>query len=205
MNPRGVSARKSLCSASIYNCIKFAVLSATMLIAGCSHTVKPVVTGSHSQLDENPSLRRAVVWSNHGGVSSAIVEWLQHNKVTVVDPASLGGPSSSESALVANAKNAGVDWVVIAEAKVGAAVSSGAYVNAYYGAERSDTVYHLAVSVRNIDVASGQVRWSGSARYEAPVSNPEQGLIYLTDAAIARATCAIERGFVWSDDGCEKR
>jgi hypothetical protein len=183
---------------------RLALIGAGLLLVGCSHSLKPIATGSHSQLEENPSSRRAVVWSNNAGVSSAVVEWLQRAKVTVVDRSSLRAPSNDESELVTRAKEAGVDWVVIAEASVAPAVASGAYTNAHYGVASSNTVYHLAVSVRNIDVASGQVRWSGAARYGAPVSNPEVGLMYLTKAAIGRATCPIERGFIWSERGCEK-
>jgi len=55
---------------------RLALIGAGLLLVGCSHTLKPIATGSHSQLEENPSSRRAVVWSNNAGVSSAVVEWL---------------------------------------------------------------------------------------------------------------------------------
>jgi hypothetical protein len=191
-------------------CVAAAILSA------CSHTLLPIANGSHSQLEASPGSHSAVVWSNHPGVSSAVVEFLQHFKVTVVDQASLraslgstessGASSEDQVTLITRAaKEAKVDWILVAEAEIQPVVSSGAHVNRYYGVASSNTLYHLAVSVRNVDLGSGQIRWSGTARYGGPVNNPEQGLISLTHAAISRAICPIERGFTWNDSsGCQK-
>ncbi len=63
--------------------------------------------------------------------------------------------------------------------------------------------FRLAVSVRSVNVETGEVRWTGSAYYPEPVTNPEDGLVYLTRAAVGRALCPFEDGATWSNKtGC---
>jgi len=120
--------------------------------------------------------------------------------------------SEDEADLLRIGKLAGVDYMVFAESKVQSAISSGAFVNMYGGASHTNTFYHVSVSVRSVDVETGEVRWAGSAHYGGAINNPEAGIVKLTLPALARATCRIEEGYEWSDEpradnsmGCRKK
>lgn len=99
----------------------------------------------------------------------------------------------------------GADWIIFVEANINSAEERGAEVNAYGGRSYARTVFHLSVSVRNVSVETREIRWSGIATYPRPITNPEEGLIYLTNSAIARALCPIESEYNWTEkDGCQK-
>ncbi len=61
------------------------------------------------------------------------------------------------------------------------------------------TVYQLNVAVRAVDVESGEVRWSGSSGFSQPITDLEPSLGALTNAAMGRAVCPIERGAKWTE------
>jgi hypothetical protein len=108
-------------------------------------------------------------------------------------------------------KLVGAERIVFAEVTITPAVSSRAYVNQYGGRAQTDTIYHLSVAVRMVNVETGEIRWSGSASYPQPVNNPEVGVVYLTQSAIARAVCRVEDGYkwqersIWTQGGCSKK
>ena len=56
---------------------------------------------------------------------------------------------------------------------------------------------YCAITSCAVNVETGEVTLSGSAQYPAPITNPEAGLAYLTQSAIARALCPIEGGYEW--------
>ena len=203
-----------------------AILGALSLfvLPGCANTVYPVTTGFHAPIDPSQlnMKRRVVVWSNHAGVGNAIIGWLQHGGHTVVERARLQAvfneqgirltyTPDSDADVLRVGKLVGAERIIFAETTISSAVSSRAYYGAYGGGARSDTVYHLSVSVRNVDVETGEVRWSGSASYPTPINNPEVGVVYLARSAIARATCIVEAGFEWKEGsqwekgGCVKK
>lgn len=66
------------------------------------------------------------------------------------------------------------------------------------------TVYQLGVAVRAVDVESGEVRWNGSSRFSQPVTDLEASLGALTNAAMGRAVCPIERGSKWTEFSSDK-
>lgn len=194
------------------------LVSTLMMVVGCGCTVYPVTTGSHSTLEKiDPAKpRRVVVWGNHSAVVNATTQYLQQGKLIVIERARLKqvlaeqkirltSTPDDEADLLRVGRLLGADWIVFAEANITSAEERGASVNAYGGESYARTVFHLSVSVRNVSVETGEIRWSGTATYPRPIRNPEQGLIYLTNSAIARATCPIESGYAWSDkDGCQK-
>jgi hypothetical protein len=75
----------------------------------------------------------------------------------------------------------------------------------------SGTGYDVSVAIRAVNIETGEIRWSGTAHYPAPINNPEAGLSYLTKSAIARALCPIETGYEWQEatsfekGGCQKK
>jgi hypothetical protein len=86
---------------------------------------------------------------------------------------------------------------VFAEASNREAPFSSASVNRYGGTSSSGVVYHLSVAVRGVEVETGKIRWSGNAFSPGAVNNPEQGLTILTEHAVFRAICPVEKGYVW--------
>jgi hypothetical protein len=69
------------------------------------------------------------------------------------------------------------------------------------------------VSIRSVNIETGEVRWSGTAFYRQPIGDPEGGVLQFIDAAWARATCRVEEGYEWieltsetaSSWGCKKK
>ncbi|MCP9470286.1 MAG: CsgG/HfaB family protein [Nitrospira sp.] len=187
-------------------------------IVGCASTgVYPISTGSHTKLNDcTKSPKRVVVWGNHPGMVNTIIEIFQRAKCPVVERARLQmilkeqeirltHTPEDEADLLRIGKLAGADHMIFAEAVTTSVISSGTFVNAYGGASRTDTAYHVSVSIRSVDVETGEIQWSGSAHYDAAISNPEGGIVYLTRSAVARATCPLEEGHQWSDSsGCSK-
>lgn len=184
------------------------------LLAPACRTLYPVSTGSHAPFDPSTKEKkyRFVIWSNHPGVTNTLTDMATQRGHRVVERARIAEVlneqkvqlthSSDESADVLRVgRLVGADMVVFAEATVRAAAYSNAYVGQYGGAAQSGTVYHLSVSVRAVSVETAEVRWSGTSSYPGPINNPEQGLVQLTQSAVARALCPIEDGYVWTEGG----
>jgi hypothetical protein len=55
----------------------------------------------------------------------------------------------------------------------------------------------LGVKVRAIRVDTGQAVWSGAADATTFISNPDEGIRFLTEIATRHALCPIERGYRW--------
>lgn len=197
----------------------FLILALTIIFsAGCSHTVYPVSTGSHSKLEQvNPDKPpRVVIWGNHPSVVTAVTQMMQELKVQVVERARLKeilneqkirltNTADDEADLLRVGRLLGADWIIFADSTVNSAENRRAAVNAYGGYSQAQTVYHLSVSVRNVSIETGEVRWSGTATYPGPVTNPDQGLMYLTRHAMARAICPLEQSYTWDErGGCQK-
>lgn len=69
-------------------------------------------------------------------------------------------------------------------------------------------VYRPGVTVRAVKVETGEITWSGSSTLSQGVSDAELAYPSLTEAAILRATCPIERGAAWieaASDGSRQR
>lgn len=194
-------------------------LSLTLMFpVGCAHNVYPISTGSHSKIEPiNPDKPpRVVVWGNHPSVVNAVTQMMQEIKVQVLERSRLKeimneqrvrltNTSDDEADLLRVGRLLGADWIIFADATLTSAEDRRAAVNAYGGYSRAQTVYHLSVSVRNVSLETGEVRWSGTATYPGPVTNPDQGLIYLTRYAISHATCPLENGYTWDERaGCRK-
>ena len=190
-----------------------------LTLVGCAKTAYPVSTGSHAAID--PALKdkkyKVVIWSDHPAVGSAIAAMFQQGGHTIVERARILEVFNEQKMRLTNTPDdnadvlkvgrlLGADRIVFAESTVRAEAYSSTYVNRYGGGARSGTIYHLSVSVRAVAVDTGEVRWSGSSYYPGPVTNPDQGLVHLTQAAMARAVCPIESGYEWKEQsGCVKK
>jgi hypothetical protein len=190
-----------------------------VLLAGCAHPLYPITSGSHSNLPPKckDKPRRVAVWGNNPVVVNAAIEWYQQRKCIVIERAQLQAilkeqqirltyTTDDDADLLRVGKLLGADEIVFTEDSTKSAISSRAFVNQYGGGGRTDTVYHLSVAIRAVKIETGEVYASGSARYGAAINNPDEGLMYLTKASIARAYCRIEEGYNWTDEsGCTKK
>jgi hypothetical protein len=202
------------------------VLSLILVIIvsiGCqgNNAVRTISTGSHVPFSDEKWEKiqnkkddklRFVVWGNHAGATQAAVELLQQSGQTVVERARLQElfdeqqirlthTSDDDSRVLKVGRLVGADRVVFVEASDRSEVVSGAYVGPYGGASRSNTVHQVSVAVRAVDIANGEVRWSGHSTMTQAITDPEVALPMLTKAAMSRATCALERGNEWIELG----
>jgi len=177
-----------------------------------------MTTGSHVAYTEEEwakilrkdisTTKKYVVWGNHPGANNAVMEELQRGGQVIVERAKLQqifneqrirltATPDSDADVLRVGKLVGADRVVFVEALDRGETMSGAYVNAYGGMSRSETVHHVSVSVRAVAVDTGEIVWSGRATTDRPINNPELALPKLAAAAMRRATCLVERGYRW--------
>jgi curli production assembly/transport component CsgG len=187
-----------------------------MFSTGCAN-VYPVSTGSHAKIEPvNPDKPpRAVVWGNHPAVVDAATQTMQKMNVQVVERARLKeilneqqvhltNTSDDEAAWLKVGRLLGADQIIFADATVNSKEVQRV-VDSYGGLSQAETVYQLSVSVRNVSIETGEVRWSGTATYPKPVTNPDEGLIDLTRHAMSHAVCPLENGYTWDERaGCRK-
>jgi len=195
------------------------IFIAILALTGCSHTIYPVATGSHAPRNPaKPVGNRVVVWSNHPGVGNSIIGIAQQAGMTVVERARLQTILNEQGIRLTHTpdddadvlrvgKLIGADQVIFAEASSNSSTSGRSYYHPTYGGGgRVWTEYNLSVAVRSVNVETGEILWSGEAHYPKPVTNPEEGLIRLSEMAIWRAICMVGSGFEWNDKkGCVKR
>ncbi len=192
-------------------------------LISCAHTVYPVTTGSHAKIDPaNVGKKyRFVVWATHPAIASTTMSILQQAGHTVVERSRLDQVFKEQEIRLTHTpddnaqvlrvgKLIGAERVIFAEHTISSSVVSRSAFNAYGGGSRAETVYHVSVAVRGVDIETGEVRWSGTGQFPSPITNPEAGLSHLTQAAILRATCPIEMGYQWteagsSEAGCHKK
>lgn len=176
--------------------------------AGCHSTSfinYPQTTGSHKFIDIGGYMTKeqkhaVVIWADHPAAVDTIKQLEEENGSAILEPAMIDElvneqkakfPDLTEEEIVLRAaRQARADSVIFA--KVAVAPAGGAY--------------HCNVAIRAVNVEIGEVRWTGTAWYPRPVTDPEEGIRVLTATAIARARCPIERGFFWyQDKGCQVR
>jgi curli biogenesis system outer membrane secretion channel CsgG len=187
-----------------------------MFSTGCAN-VYPVSTGSHATIQPvNPDKSsRAVVWGNHPAVVNAATQTMQEMNVQVVErtrlkeilneqKVRLTNTSDDETELLKAGRLLGADQIIFADATVNSKEVQRV-VDSYAGLSQAETVYQLSVSVRNVSIETGEVRWSGTATYPTPVTKPDEGLIDLTRHAMSHAVCPLENGYTWDEQaGCRK-
>lgn len=174
------------------------VLFFILCASGCASGIMPVSNGSQSDLPEAGT--SAVVWGNHSGAVGQTVTLLQQAGLRIVERARLRQiideqkiilthTSEDEAQLLQVGKILGADSIVFVEATLSSSQMSRAFVNQYGAGSRSETVTNASVSVRGVDVESGEVMWNGMAYYPQAINNPEAGIIYLTQHAVVRGLC----------------
>ncbi|NGZ98489.1 MAG: hypothetical protein CV089_20600 [Nitrospira sp. WS110] len=71
-------------------------------------------------------------------------------------------------------------------------------------AQNRQVAYHLSVAVRAVKIETGEILWNGASRINQPITEPETALILLTNAAMHRAVCPLERGAKWTEFRSDK-
>ena len=190
-----------------------------MVVAGCEterNTIRTISTGSRTPITDEDwqkvitgqkdklSKLKFVVWGNHSGATHTAIERLQHDGNVVLERARLQEifeeqkirlthTSDDNASVLKVGRLVGADRVVFVEASDSSQVLNRAFVGAYGGASRSETVHHVSVSVRAVNLETGEIRWSGHATLSQPVDDPQTAFTLLTIAAIDRATCSLDR------------
>lgn len=109
--------------------------------------------------------------------------------------------TDDDSQILKAGKILGSDSIVFVETEISSSQTSQAFVHQYGSESRSETVTNASVSVRGVNVETGEVMWTRTAHYPKPINNPEAGIIYLTRTAVMRGLCPAG---AWNDDkGCD--
>lgn len=162
---------------------------------GCSSysvVETPITDGYHSKL---PSpYTRAVVWGDRPDTVQSVSTWLLKRGLLVVDQAkvmqaaaeqkvSLTGYQYVETDVLRMAKLVGARLVIFTSTDVG----SWEVLGMASGFPQTQRVYTATISLRAVDVNSGEIEWSGKAQSSERFGNLEEGIGQLTCHALATA------------------
>jgi hypothetical protein len=166
-----------------------------LCITGCrsySTIETPITDGYHAKL---PSpYTRAVVWGSRPDTVQSVSTWLLKKGILVVDQAKLmqvaidqkvpiTGYQYVETDVLRTAKLVGARLVVFANAEVG----SWEVFGMDGAVPRSMKVYTGTISLRAVDVNTGEIEWSGKAQSSERFNNLEEGISQLSCHALATA------------------
>ena len=193
-------------------------IAIALICAACGaerRQVRVITNGSHVlALDSTKAKvpQRYVVWGNHEAMVGFIMQEIIKDRAVAIERAylqevinekaiKLTNTSDDDAEILRVGRSIGADHIIFGNATVRPEPRSGAVVSPTMGAiGYSGNVYHLSVSVRSVQVETGEVRWSGMAQFNLPINDPENGLVMLTRFAVSRATCPIEKGYQWRED-----
>jgi hypothetical protein len=150
------------------------------------------------------------VWSNHPRAGNQLITLARRVGLVVVERARvqqifdeqkirLTHSPVDDAHILRAGKLIGADRVFFVEVTEKSIVVSQAQVSLYNGSARPETVYHLSVAVRGVDVETGAIRWSGTARVPQAITNPEEAAGILAEVATVRALCPVESGYQWKE------
>ena len=187
------------------------VLLFQLWVSGCAGNIMPISDGSQSDIP-NPG-STAVVWGQHKGAVGATVTILQKFGLRIIERARLQQvfdeqkirlmhSTDDDAQILKVGKILGAGSIVFVETETSSSQTSRAFVNQDGGGSHSETVTNASVSVRGVNVESGEVMWTGTAHYPQAINNPEAGIVYLTQTAVFRGLCPTG---AWKNDteGCD--
>jgi hypothetical protein len=162
------------------------VLLGTMPVS-CSPSLHIVVDGTAKRLP--PPETRVAVWGLRPVVTDTVVQWLQRQRLIVLEPAKLQELFDRDNIRVSRsfaderhalrmAKELGVSLVVFTESAIGeTVVSSPSAVagTAPFPGTVPTAFSSASVTVRGVEVASGELAFSATARYpqQLDVAGPD--------------------------------
>ncbi len=174
------------------------------LLAGCGSGptfIYPVTEGSYRELP--PPNSRLVVWGTEPSVAGTATMWLQRRGLAMVDRARLQQvledrrnefalTSLDQGEIVRIVKGLGVHTLVFTKGEYTTEEWSLVGQMTLGGADGVVTLLRsTAVHVRGVDIDTGEVVWSGSARYRYPrlvsMERVGEALTKLTCQALATA------------------
>jgi len=174
------------------------ILLVLLPLTGCGTPIYPVTYGSHAP-NYTAAHARFLVWSNHLEAGHYIEGILLANGHPVVERARLQQvfeeqkiqlvhTPEDQGTLLRIGRIVGATQMIFVEVKI---TGSSWMMD-------SDRDL-LGVSVRDVDVESGEILWSGLAQFSAPVNNSDPRVEYLIALAMNRAECRVEAGYRWED------
>lgn len=195
-----------------------------LTLTGCGGRIFPVTTGFHAPgetfalgQDQNgrfmPSKPETVViWANHAGVEHHLAGVLLHHGYTVVERARLQQVFNEQKIRLMHTSDSEADMLRVGRL---AGATMVIFVEAQHEPSFSQEIKSASVGIRSVNVETGQVRWSGTARVVAGslfvMQDAQEGK--LAELAMYRAMCPVETGrFEWIEQsesdhvgGCHQR
>lgn len=161
-------------------------------LAGCVYY--PTTDGFHVSLPESGT--SIVVWGGHPSATGPAMIWLQRRGLVIVERAQLQRifdeqkirlthTPEDEGAVLTVGRLVGAQQVVFVDSPVQAGLDTPDFYTGHVPPQY--TSYNTSVTIRGVDVESGQVRWSGHAQYVRPFQSLDLILRQLTCDALATA------------------
>ncbi len=187
--------------------MRWVIVPLCLILAGCGagfgaeSSYYPITDGFTRQDIQKSG--RMVVWGGHPSANGTAVTWLQKRGYTVVERGKLtqllneqairlSSSPDDEAAVLKVGKLTGAREVVFLDSPIKEQTWSASTAGYYgwYGGQsqtQSGVAYQVSVSVRGVDVESGEVLWSGTAHYAAMVTDLDNRLRLLTCHALSTA------------------
>lgn len=147
----------------------------------------PVTNGFHSELPRRAT--NTIVWGDDVSAVGTATTWLQRQGLTVIERSLLAGVLETENRDVTHTLK---DEATIVQAAKTMGVQEVVFV------DRGGDDQAPMVSVRGVQIESGRVHWSGTARYDTfKTRPPKDTLADLTCQALATAWGLREPGTKW--------
>lgn len=165
------------------------------ITTGCAQSAIstiPITDGYHRKLPLPET--KTIVWGSSNGAVQHLTTWLMKSGLTVVDRTKLlqyaqdhevrlNQSRNVESEVLRMGKGIGAQLVIFVSTKI----SSGENLVFQSGLPTKQAIHNGAVFIRAVDVATGEINWSGTARYVKDFSNFEDGIARLSCYALAKA------------------
>ena len=172
----------------------------------------PITDGFHHELPK--PTHRLVVWGAEPNAVGTATSWLLKRGYRVVERAKLyqvleeqriqlTHTPEDEAHVLGVGKLIGAQMVVFVETKITSQEAGSAVVTQYGGSAKTYSVYNLGMTIRGVDVETGEVQWVGTGRYPKPARNIEDGIVKLTCHVLATAWGLQSTGEQTVDDVCE--
>jgi hypothetical protein len=170
-----------------------------VVLAGCAEAppmIYPVTIGSHVPGREEKKYR-IVVWATDSSIASTITSAALSNGHTVVERTRLQEVFKEQTIILTHTSDDDAQIL-----RVGKLLGANTVIFAEHSISTRKVV---SVSVRAVDVETGEIIFSGSAYFRVPIKHPDASLSYLTTWALRRASCRIESGYTWSEPNAHER
>ncbi|TAJ29070.1 MAG: hypothetical protein EPO64_04145 [Nitrospirae bacterium] len=165
-----------------------ALILSCAVLGGCGQY--PVTDGFSTMLPQRQE--RLLVWSANVTAAATAATWLQKQGLTVTEPVrvqqvfseqkiTLTNSPSDDAQMLRAAKMLGLSHIVYVDVS---AVEVGMLKPPF---SPPLATYIVGVAIRGVQVESGAVVWSGTARYRGPVTERDDYVANLTCQALATA------------------